>query len=44
MKRASTSSPEAIDAVTRLSRHFGLKAALEEVTVSVPRVRVSSLR
>ncbi len=43
MKFPSPSSAEAVIAVSGLSRHFGLKAALDEVSVFVPRGSVLGL-
>ncbi len=43
MKLPSPSSAEAVIAVTGLSRHFGPKAALEDVSVFVPRGTVMGL-
>jgi ABC-2 type transport system ATP-binding protein len=43
MKFPSPSSAEAVVAVTNLSRHFGAKAALDDVSVFVPRGSVLGL-
>jgi ABC-2 type transport system ATP-binding protein len=43
MKFPSPSSAEAVIAVSGLSRHFGAKAALNDVSVFVPRGSVLGL-
>jgi ABC-type uncharacterized transport system ATPase subunit len=43
MKFSSPSSAEAVIAVSRRSRHFGAKAALDNVSVFIPRGSVLGL-